>query len=186
MTQKNSTRELLQLINNFSKVAGYKINSSKSVAFLYSNYKQAEQEVREMTPFTIVTNNIKYLGMTLTKQIKDMYDENFWSLKEIEEDLRKWKNLPCSWIGRINIVKMDILPKAMYIAWYNSRSQYRQMWDTTFNLSTPSDGGLHKDIRKRRLTLLCLLALTVRTCVHIFFKILVYTVHQVKQISLID
>ena len=67
---KNSTGELLQLINNFSKVAGYKINSSKSVTFLYSKDKQAEKEIREMTPFTIATNNIKYLGLTLTKQVK--------------------------------------------------------------------------------------------------------------------
>ena len=59
---KNSTREHLNLINNFSKVAGYKINSNKSVAFLYSKDKQAEKEIRETTAFTIVTNNIKYLG----------------------------------------------------------------------------------------------------------------------------
>ena len=64
-----------------------------------------------MTPFTIATNNIKYLGMTLTKQVKDLYDKNFRSLKKEIKDLRKWKNLPCSWIGRINIVKMVILPK---------------------------------------------------------------------------
>ena len=70
---KNFSRELLQLINNFSKVAGYKINSSKSVAFLYSKDKQAEKEVREMTPFTIATSNIKYLGVTLTKQVKDLF-----------------------------------------------------------------------------------------------------------------
>ena len=71
-------------------MAGYKFNSSKSVAFLYSKDKQAEKEVREMTPFTIATNNIKYLGVTLTKQVKDLYDKNFRSLKkEIEEDLRK-------------------------------------------------------------------------------------------------
>ena len=68
-----------------------------------------------MTPFTIVTNNIRYLGVTLTKQVKDLYDKNFKSLKkEIKEDLRRWKDLPCSWIGRINIVKMAILPKAIY------------------------------------------------------------------------
>ena len=70
---KNSTRELLNLINNFSKVAGYKINSNKSVAFLYSKNKQSEKEIRE-TPFSIVTNNIKYLGVTLTKEVKDLYD----------------------------------------------------------------------------------------------------------------
>jgi hypothetical protein len=107
---KNSTRELLNLINNFSEVAGYKINSNKSVAFLYTNDKQAEKEIRETTPFKIVTNNIKYLGVTLTKEVKDLYDENFKSLKkEIKEDLRRWKDLPCSWIGRITIVKMAIL-----------------------------------------------------------------------------
>ena len=62
MIPKNSTRELLNLINNISKVAGYKINSNKSVAFLYSKNKQAEKEIRETTPFTVITNNIKYLG----------------------------------------------------------------------------------------------------------------------------
>jgi hypothetical protein len=54
-------------MNNFSKVAGFKINSNKSVAFLYPEDKQAEKEIRETTPFTIVTNNIKYLGVTLSK-----------------------------------------------------------------------------------------------------------------------
>jgi hypothetical protein len=110
---KNSTRELLQQIN-FSKVAEYKINSKKSVAFLYSKDKQAEKEIREITPFTIGTN-ITYLGVTLTKQVKDLYDKNFKSLKkETEEDLIRRKDLPCSWIGRINIVKMAILLKAIY------------------------------------------------------------------------
>jgi hypothetical protein len=112
---KNSTRELLNLINNFSEVAGYKINSNKSLAFLYTKYKQAEKEIRETTPFTIVTNNIKYLGVTLTKEVNDLYDKNFKSLeKEIKKDLRRWKDLPCSWIGRINIVKSAILPKSIY------------------------------------------------------------------------
>jgi hypothetical protein len=66
MTPKNSIKELLNLIN-FRKVAGYKINSNKSVAFLYSKDKQVEKEIRERTPFTIVTNNIRYLGVTLAK-----------------------------------------------------------------------------------------------------------------------
>jgi len=74
---ESSTRELLSLINNFRKVAVYKINSNKSVAFLYSKDKQAEKEIWKRTPFTIVTNNIKYLSMTLTKQVKDLYDNNF-------------------------------------------------------------------------------------------------------------
>ena len=58
---------------------------------------------------------MKYIGVTLTKHLKDLYDKNCKSLKkEIEEDLRKWKDLPCSWIGRVNILKMAILPKAIY------------------------------------------------------------------------
>ena len=85
------------------------------MAFLYTKNKQTEKEIRETTPFSIVTNNIKYLGVTLTKEVKDLYDKNFKYLKkEIEEGLRRWKNLPCSWIGRINIIKMAILPKAIY------------------------------------------------------------------------
>jgi hypothetical protein len=60
---KNSTRELLHLINSFSEVAGYKINSNKPVAFIYTNDKQAEKEIMEITPFKIITNNIKYLGV---------------------------------------------------------------------------------------------------------------------------
>ena len=106
---KNSTRELLNLINSFSTVAGYKINSNKSVVFLYTKDKQDEKEIRETTPFTIVTNNIKYLGVSLTKEVKDLYDKNFKSLKKEIEDFRRWKDLPCSWIGRFNTVKMDIL-----------------------------------------------------------------------------
>ena len=112
---KNSTREHLNLINSFNEAAGYKIKSNKSMAFLYIKDKQAEKKIRETTSFTIVTNNIKYLDVTLTKEGKDLYDKNFKSLKkEIEEDLGRWKNLPCSWISRINIVKMTILPKAIY------------------------------------------------------------------------
>jgi hypothetical protein len=96
-------------------VVGYKINSTKSVAFLYSRDEEDEKEIRKRTPFIIVTNNIKYLGVTLTKQVKNLYNKNFKSLKkEIEEDLRRWKHLPFLWIGRINIVKMAILLKAIY------------------------------------------------------------------------
>jgi hypothetical protein len=94
-------------------VAGYKISSNKSVAFLYTKDKQVVKEIRK--PFTIATNSIKYFAITLTKQLKDLYDNNFKPLKkEIKEDLRKWRDLPCSWIGRINIVKMAIQPKAIY------------------------------------------------------------------------
>jgi hypothetical protein len=80
---QNSTRELPNLINNFCEVAGYKINSKKPVAFLYSNDKQIKEEISETTPFTIVRKNIKYLGVTLTKQVKHLYDKNFKSLKKV-------------------------------------------------------------------------------------------------------
>jgi hypothetical protein len=70
----------------------------------------------ETIPFTIVSKKIKYLGANLTKDVNDFYKENYKLLKkEIEEDYRSWKDLPCSWIGSINIVKMAILLKAIYM-----------------------------------------------------------------------
>ena len=85
------------------------------MAFLYTKNKQAEKEIRKTTSFIVFTNNMKYLHVTLTTEVKDLYDKNFKTLKkETEEDLRRWKDLPCSWIGRINRVKMAILPKAIY------------------------------------------------------------------------
>jgi hypothetical protein len=99
---KNSTRELLILINSFSEVARYKINSNKTMAFIYTKDKQAAKEIRETTPFTIVTHNIKYLGVTLTKEVKDLYYKNSKSLKkEIIEDLRRLNDLHCSLGGLI-------------------------------------------------------------------------------------
>ena len=89
---KNSTKELLQFINTFSNIAGFKINSKKkkTVALLYTDDKRAGKEIRETTSFTIATNRVKYLGVTLTKQVEDLYEKNFKSLsKEIEEDSRK-------------------------------------------------------------------------------------------------
>ena len=71
-------------------MARYKIDSVKSVVFFYTKDKQAEKEIRETTPFTIATNNIKYLGVTLTEQVKDLYDNNFSLSQDTEEDLRKW------------------------------------------------------------------------------------------------
>jgi hypothetical protein len=85
---KNSTREVLNLINSFYEVSGYKINSNKSVAFLYTKDKQTEKEIRETTPFTKFKNNIKYLAVILTKEVKDIYDKNFKSLKKENNVLR--------------------------------------------------------------------------------------------------
>jgi hypothetical protein len=85
------------------------------VAFLYTKDKQDEKEIRETTAFTIITNNLKYLRVTLTKEVIHLYDKNFKSLKkEFEDDLRSWKDLSRSYIGRVNIVKMGILLEAIY------------------------------------------------------------------------
>ncbi|XP_032458647.1 ras-related protein Rab-31 isoform X2 [Phocoena sinus] len=112
---KDATRKLLELINEFSKVAGYKINAQKSLAFLYTKSKRPEREIKETIPFTIATKRIKYLGINLPRETKDLYAENYKTLmKEIKDDNNRWRDKLCSWIGRINIVKMTILPKAIY------------------------------------------------------------------------
>ena len=112
---KHSTRKLLELINEFGNVAGYTINAQESFAFLYTNNEKSERELKETIPFTITTKRIKYLGINLPKEAKDLYSENYKTLmKEIKYDTNRWRNIPCSWIGRINIVKMTILPKAIY------------------------------------------------------------------------
>ena len=112
---KDSTRKLLELINEYSKVAGYKINTQKSLASLYTNNEETEREIKETIPFTIAMKIIKYLEIYLPKETKELYIENYKTLvKEIKEDTNRWRNIPCSWIRRINIVKMRILPKAIY------------------------------------------------------------------------
>ena len=112
---KDAPRKLLEIINEFGKVAGYKINAQKSLAFLYTNNKKSEREIKETLPFTIATKRIIYLGINLPKEVKDLYSENYKTLmKEIKDDINRWRNIPCSWIGRINIVKITILPKAIY------------------------------------------------------------------------
>ena len=112
---KDAVRKLLELINEFGKVAGYKINTQKSVAFLYTNNERSEREIKETIPFTTASKRIKYLGINLPKEAKDMYSKNYKTLmKETENGTDRWKHIPCSRIGRINIVKITILPKAIY------------------------------------------------------------------------
>jgi retron-type reverse transcriptase len=94
---KNSTTKLLDTINSYSKVAGYKINLQKSLVFLYTNNEQIEKEYIETIPFIISSKKIKYLGVNLTKDVNDHYKKNYKPLKkEIEEDDRMWKDLLCS------------------------------------------------------------------------------------------
>ena len=112
---KDATRKLLELINEFGEVAGYKINVQKSLTFLYINDEKSEREIKETLPFTTATKRIKYLGINLPKETEDLYAENYKTLmKEIKDDTSRWRDIPRSWIGRINIVKRTILPKAIY------------------------------------------------------------------------
>ena len=112
---KDSIGKLLELISEFNKVAGYKINTQKSLAFLNTNNEKSEREIKETIPFTIATKRIKYLGINLPKETKELYTENYKTLmKEIKDDINRWRDISCFWVGRINIVKMTILPNAIY------------------------------------------------------------------------
>ena len=111
---KDATRKLLELINEFGKVAGYKINAQKSRAFLYTNDEKSERGIMETLPYTTATKRIKYLRINLPKETKDLYAENYKTLvKVIKDDTNKWTDIPCSWTGRIKILKMTIQPKAI-------------------------------------------------------------------------
>ena len=82
---------------------------------MYTSNEILEKEYKNTIPFEIAPHKIKYLKIHLTKEVKDLYAENYKTLmKEIKEDVKKWKGIPCSWVGKINIVKMPILPKAIY------------------------------------------------------------------------
>ena len=96
---KDSTRKLLELIN-VNKVAGHKIKTQKSLAFLYSNNEKTEGEIKKIISFTIATKRLKYLRMNLLKETKDLSIVNYKTLmKEIKDDTNRWRNIPCSWIG---------------------------------------------------------------------------------------
>ena len=94
---KDATRKLLELINEFGEVAGYKINAQKSLAFLYTNDEKSEKEIKESLPFTIATKRTKYLGINLPKEAKDLYAKNYKTLmKETKDDTNRWRDIPCS------------------------------------------------------------------------------------------
>ena len=112
---KDSIRKLLELISDLRKAAGYKINTQKSLAFVYTKNEKSEREIRESIPFTIARRRNKYLGINLPKEIKELCTENYKTLmKEIKDGINKWRDIPCSWVGRMNIVKMTLLQNAIY------------------------------------------------------------------------
>ena len=94
---KDATRKLLELINEFGKVAGYQTNAQKALAFLYTNDEKSEREIKETLPFTTATKTIKYRGINLPKETKDLYAENYKTLmKEIKDDTNRCRDIPCS------------------------------------------------------------------------------------------
>jgi hypothetical protein len=93
-TIKSQPKKFLDLINTFNKGSGYKINAQKSVAFLYTNNEQSDKEIRKTIPFTITSKNLKYLGIDLTKDVIDLYNEKHKSLKkQINEHIRRLKDI---------------------------------------------------------------------------------------------
>ena len=113
---RESTKKLVEIINNFSKVAGYKINAHQSSALLCTSNTSQRQELKREIPFKITLENIKYLGIYLTRHTQELYEHNYKTLyKQLKQDLNNWKNIDCSWIGQANIIKMTILPKLIYL-----------------------------------------------------------------------
>ena len=101
---KDATRKLLALINEFSKVVEYKIITHKSVAFLYINNKRSEREIREAFHLPLHQKKIKYLGINLPQETKNLYSYNYKTLmKEIKDVTNRWRDISCSWIGRITM-----------------------------------------------------------------------------------
>ena len=98
---KDSIRKLLELISEFSKVPGYKINAQKSLAFLYTNNEKSERIIKESISFTIATHRIKYLGINLPKETKELYTENYKTpMKEIKDNINRWRD--SMFLGRKN------------------------------------------------------------------------------------
>jgi len=85
--------------------------NASTLAFLYTNNEKSEREMKEAIPFTNATKRIKYPGINLPKETKELYTENYKTLmKEIKDDINRWRDILCFWVGRINIVKMTIQP----------------------------------------------------------------------------
>ena len=87
---KDATKKLLELINEYGRVAGYKINAQKSLAFLYTNDEKSERKIKETLPFTTATKRIKYLGINLPKETKDLYTENYKTLMKV---IKRYKQM---------------------------------------------------------------------------------------------
>ena len=102
---KDSTKKLIELINEFPRIAGYNIYIQKSVAFYMTITNDQIVKLRKQSHSQLLQKRIKYLGINLTKDAKHLHTEYYKTLKkEVEEDTNKWKHIQCSWIGRINLI----------------------------------------------------------------------------------
>ena len=99
---------------NLAKFQDTKSIHKNHLLFYILTMKKSEREIKESIPFTIAIKRIKYLEINLLKETKELYTENKTLMKEIKDDINRWTDIPCSWVGRINIVKMLILPNAIH------------------------------------------------------------------------
>ena len=142
---KDIIKKLLKPNSEFSKFAGRKINTQKSLAFLYTNNGKSERKIKESIPFTIATKRIKYLGINLPKETRELDTENYKTLmKEIIDNINRWRDIPCSWVGRINIVKMTILSRQSTDSMW-SLSNYQWHLSQNWNKKFHNSGGNTKD-----------------------------------------
>ena len=101
---------MLELINEYSKFIGYKINTQKFLVFLYT--EKSEREIKKTIPFTTAAKRIKYQGIKLPRETEDLYANIYKTLmKEVKGDTNRWRDVPCSWNRRINTVRMTLCPK---------------------------------------------------------------------------
>ena len=100
---------------NLAKLLDTKSIHRNHLHFYITNTEKSEREIKESIPFSIATKRIKYLGINLPKETKELYTENYKTLmKEIKDNINRWRDVQCCWVGRINIGKMTIGPNAIY------------------------------------------------------------------------
>ena len=128
---KDAIKKLFVLVNEFSKVSGYKINIQKSAAFFNINNKLSEREIKKAIPIIIASKRVKCLGINLTKEAKDLYTEICKTLIKENTDTNKWEDSLCPWMEVINITKMSDHSKqatnsVQSVQWYFSQKQNEQ------------------------------------------------------------